>query len=314
MKKIFNPIIFQGNLKRENYFEGWYFKQVHYKSGSSYAFIPGISLNNKDNHCFIQVIISPSMDTHYIKFPLESFEYTNYPFKIKIDKNIFTERGIKIDLSNQNFNIKGELGYGKFQKIERNLLMPNIMGYFAYIPKMECNHGVISMNHEVNGVLKINDKELNFNQDKGYIEKDWGTSFPEKYIWIQGNHFSNTNDSFMCSIAKIPFLGSSFMGIIGNLHFRSVEYRFGTYKRTKLKDLRVKEKEISFTLINKNHTLKVKGMVDKAGILKSPHNGEMSQTIKEGLGGKISLELSFENKTHKIESNNCGIEIVNMDE
>ncbi|MDW7669978.1 MAG: tocopherol cyclase family protein [Bacillota bacterium] len=312
MEKIFNPIIFQGNLNRENYFEGWYFKQVHSRSEKTYAFIPGISLNKKEKHCFIQVIISPSMETYYFKFPLELFNYTENPFKIMIANNTFSKTGIDIDIDDKNFYIKGKLDYGEFQKIEKSLLVPNIMGYFAYIPKMECNHGVTSMNHSVDGFLKINDETLIFEEDKGYIEKDWGISFPEKYIWMQGNHFANTNDSFMCSIAKIPFLGSSFMGIIANLHFRDAEYRFGTYKRTKLKKLIIEEKEISFNLVNKDYSLKVKGIVEKSGILKSPRNGEMSQTIKEGLGGIIKLDLFHKGNIYHIESNHCGIEIVNM--
>lgn len=312
MKKIFNPIIFQGNINKTDYFEGWYFKQVHSKTGTTYAFIPGISISKKEKHCFIQLIISPSMDTYYFKFPIESFSYKDFPFEVKIDKNTFSESGIRLDIYDKGLIINGNLKYGKFQKIERTLFMPSIMGYFAYIPKMECNHGVISMNHEVNGLLEINGKELKFDKDKGYIEKDWGKSFPEKYIWIQGNHFSRENDSFFCSIAKIPFLGKSFMGIIANLHFNGTEYRFGTYKGSKLKDLIIKEKRVSFKLVNKSYYLKIEGIIDKSGILKSPRNGEMSETIKEGLGGKINLELNLESKTHKTKSQHCGIEIVNM--
>ena len=47
------------------------------------------------------------------------------------------------------------------------------MGYFAYIPKMECYHGIVSMNHMVNGVIRINDVDIDFNNGKGYVEKDW---------------------------------------------------------------------------------------------------------------------------------------------
>ena len=108
-------------------------------------------------------------------------------------------------------------------------------------------------------------------------------------------------------------MGKSFMGIIANLHFRGNEYRFGTYKGTKLKNLIVKEKEVSFNLINKNYSLNVKGVIEKSGVLKSPHNVEMSQRIKEGLGGIIELDLFHKGNIYHIKSNHCGIEIVNMD-
>lgn len=72
--------------------------------------------------------------------------------------------------------------------LERTFLNPNIMGYFNYIPNLECNHEVVSMNHSLNGEIIINGESIDFNHGKGYIEKDWGRSFPEKYIWIQSNH------------------------------------------------------------------------------------------------------------------------------
>ena len=96
--------------------------------------------------------------------------------------------------------------------------MPNIMGPFTYIPNMECNHGVVSMSHTINGSIQLNDETWEFKNDKGYIEKDWGTSFPKRYIWIQGNHFKNTNTSFMLSLAHIPFIGFSFEGLIAQLN------------------------------------------------------------------------------------------------
>ncbi|MGV9103340.1 MAG: tocopherol cyclase family protein [Candidatus Thorarchaeota archaeon] len=44
------------------------------------------------------------------------------------------------------------------------------------------------------------------------MEKDWGTGFPEVWIWLESNHFEEKGVSFTCSIAKIPWLGSSFAG------------------------------------------------------------------------------------------------------
>jgi len=80
------------------------------------------------------------------------------------------------------------------------------MGIFAYIPKMECSHGVVSMNHGLEGILKINGEEIDFTGGKGYIEKDWGTSFPKQYIWIQCNNFKNQTTRVFSSVADIPFM------------------------------------------------------------------------------------------------------------
>ena len=62
MNKHFNKTNFQGKIKQYNkqYFEGWYFKQVTADKKFTISFIPGVSYNKTDSHCFIQCIISNS--------------------------------------------------------------------------------------------------------------------------------------------------------------------------------------------------------------------------------------------------------------
>lgn len=77
---------------------------------------------------------------------------------------------------------------------------------------MACKHGVISMHHQVNGTLTdASTHILTFKQDHGYIEKDWGHSFPEKYIWSQANHFPKKQTSLIVSVATILLLTASFI-------------------------------------------------------------------------------------------------------
>lgn len=64
IKKIYFPILFQGNLNKKNYFEGWYYKLVNKDKTISLSFIPGINLTSYNlskckvidislNHCKI---------------------------------------------------------------------------------------------------------------------------------------------------------------------------------------------------------------------------------------------------------------------
>jgi hypothetical protein len=58
--------------------------------------------------------------------------------------------------------------------------------------------------------------------------------------------------------------------------------------------------------------LKIKATISERGILKSPKNGAMSNTIKEGLCGNINIELFIDNKKlFNAVGHPCGIEIVN---
>ena len=55
---------------------------------------------------------------------------------------------------------------------------PGVMGPFSFVPFMECYHGVVNIDHKISGSLMINNEEIDFTDGYGYIEKDWGKSFP----------------------------------------------------------------------------------------------------------------------------------------
>ena len=51
------------------------------------------------------------------------------------------------------------------------------MGWFAWVPRMECYHGVLGFDHAVQGHIAVDGNTLDFNDGRGYIEKDWGYAF-----------------------------------------------------------------------------------------------------------------------------------------
>lgn len=314
-----NPMEFQGNITKRNYFEGWYYKQVSQKGEITLALIPGISLFDRDKHSFIQYILSyinesgtRDLITGYVRFPVEAFHYQKEPFKVQVGKSIFTEKKIFLDLKDEDRLFQGTLEIHPFTPIKRSLFAPSIMGPFAYLPKMQCNHGVISMNHDIMGTIQMNDQSLKFNYGRGYIEKDWGTSFPEEYIWIQSNTFKTPETSLFFSIAHIPFLGRSFQGHIGNLLIQKKQYRFATYNGSKIKELQRRGKEISFVAENKQAKLILSALQDQEKELIAPREGKMDRVIKEGVTGQVKFEL-LDKKTgesYKDEGRAAGIEVV----
>lgn len=319
LRKIRYPIRFQGSLKKKNYFEGWYYKQVSRDGMEVISFIPGISLFDNDLHSFVQYIFV-SLDennnkitkTGYLRYPLEAFKVTNNPFSVQVGENSFSETMISVKLLDAKVDIQGTLELGDFTHIKKSVLMPNIMGFFAYIPKMECYHGVISMNHSISGTLKINDREIDFNKGNGYIEKDWGTSFPKEYIWIQCNKFKNKTISIFASIANIPFMKMAFRGFICNLTIDGKEYRFATYNRSKLKIEKVTNRNVILSLENSEAIVNIEAILNKPGKLIAPHKGRMQKVIKEELCGEVKIHLY--DKQNKSVYNDigsmAGIEIV----
>jgi len=310
-RKINNPIVFQGNLNKKNYFEGWYFKQVNQPTGQSISFIPGISLSEHDSHCFIQVIIGPQAHTYYYRFDSSDFSVCDNPFQVNIRQNWFSESGCHIELDDGSFQISGTLQFEKFKPIQRNLYMPTIMGPFAYIRGMECNHGVISMQHQVNGTLMINQSQWDFVNQKGYLEKDWGISFPKRYIWLQGHHFEDEDVSMMLSVATIPFLTMKFEGLIGVIHIGNQEIRLATYLGGRMQKIKTHDQGFDVIIKQSDYTILVYCTLLNQGELKAPTFGKMTNTIKEGLGGKITLEIIKKGELPRsYTSEHCGIEIV----
>ena len=60
-KALWNPDMYHGWGKEKNYFEGWYFKIVDPTEQYAFAFIPGISIGQENQHAFIQVLDGKKM-------------------------------------------------------------------------------------------------------------------------------------------------------------------------------------------------------------------------------------------------------------
>lgn len=315
MNKLYfikNPEVFQGEkyLKKDkSYFEGWYFKNISKKDGIS--FIPGINVDKDTKKAFIQVITNTS--SYYINYSIDDFTFSENPFYIKIKNNIFSKENIHIDIEDniQNIKIYGDIKYSNNKNIKISNLNPNIMGPFSYIPFMECNHAILSMKNTVEGTLFINDKIMKFENGTGYIEKDWGTSFPKSYIWCQGNSFKNKEVSFMMSIANIPFKVFEFTGIICDIIINDKEFKFTTYNNAKIIKYFVDDSLLSIILKKGDYYLQVKSIFDKGVKLTAPVKGKMQKDIYESILANITVTLRLK---HKIifsdTSSNCGIEVV----
>lgn len=315
MNKLFlmkNPDLFQGQKyldTNKNYFEGWYFKSINKKEGIS--FIPGININDKYKKSFIQVITNES--SYYINYNIDDFKFNFKPFYIKIGNNTFSKEIIHIDIKDntQNLKIYGELKYTDSKNIKTSLLNPNIMGPFSYIPFMECNHAVLSMQNKIEGLININNNKIDFNNGIGYIEKDWGCSFPKSYIWCQGNNFQKSNASFMLSIADIPFKILDFRGIICALIIDNQEFKFTTYNNTKIIKYYIDDNLLDITLKRDSYNLNIQSKYNAGLKLVAPVKGKMEKNIFESINAVITVTLKKDNNIIFCDTSiNCGLEIV----
>ena len=168
-----------------------------------------------------------------------------------------------------------------------NLVKPkkDVMGIFRCLP-IECKHHIYAFLGDTNGSLMINDKELDFNDGKVYIEGDEGKSFPKKYLWING---IDKDSSFTVSVATIPMGIFKLLGHFAYLYINNKEYIFATYNCSKIKGI-----TREYILFKKfRYRLKVFYNLSfmKAHSLKAPSNGDMSRYIREAISTPTRVML-----------------------
>ncbi|SCY31894.1 tocopherol cyclase family protein [Alkaliphilus peptidifermentans] len=314
LTKLWNPEMFQGRYKKKNYFEGWYFKLINDKRDTVLGVIPGISLeaDSKNSHSFIQVFDGIEGEVDYFSFPIDDFHSSNKNFVVQIGDNYFNSSKIKLDLENNNTKIQGTLSFYNIVPFPKSIIYPGIMGPFSYLPFMECYHGIVNIHHNIKGALTINHENISFDKGYGYIEKDWGVSFPEAYIWLQSNHFAQENISVMFSIAKIPWLRKHFIGHISFLKIGDNFFRFATYTGAKIKRLKKYANGIEAIIEDRHHRLEISATFSKSSILIAPQKGVMNREILESITSQVHVKLS--DKSNNIifqgEGKNTGLEMV----
>lgn len=291
---------FHGYNKKMNYFEGWYFK--HQKGENTIAFIPGMNIDSNGHRlAYIQVVTNTnSYNIHYL-YP--EFKVDENKLSITIGNSTFSEEGISVDIEENDLIIKGTIKYGDLVRLDSD-----IMGPFSIIPsKMQCNHGIISLRHRLNGEITINGESFNFDGGIGYIEKDWGSSFPKSYSWVQCNDFKNKNCSIIASIADIPFMGRHFKGCIAVVYYEGMEYKLCTYNGVRI----VKCDGTGIILKRGKYKLEIQLDTENPQKLLAPINGHMSRTIHEHCGCRATFRFYIDDKLEfNLQSNNCNFEHV----
>lgn len=292
LKKIqafFNPEQFQGWGKKKSYFEGWYYKIVDPTEKYAFAIIPGITLNKTgERHAFIQVLDGKKLSASYHKFNFDAFRPSPGKFEISIANNHFSENEMELILP----EIKGKLVFQNNVPWPKPIHSPGIMGPYSFVPFMECYHGIISMDHSITGQIEYDNHKINFDNGRGYIEKDWGKSFPSAYFWLQSNHFSKPGLSIKASVAKIPWLNSHFTGFICGVWIKDRLIRFTSYNGTVLQRSFANEAIVEIIMRNKNHEISIIAHRDNATGLASPILGQMEGRIEESMNARIKVVLT----------------------
>ena len=320
LKRVLKPEIFHGHNREKDFFEGWYFKIVDNAEENIFAFIPALFLSEdkSKSHSFIQVLDGIKMEPYYHRYGVKEFMAGKDEFKLDLAGSYFSRDRISLDIDSKEQQIKGELSFSGHKPWPVSITAPGAMGWYAYIPLMECYHGVLSFDHEIEGSLVIDGREVDFTGGRGYLEKDWGKSFPKAWLWMQSNHFGVVGTSLMASIAIIPWLRGEFRGFIVGFYHQDRLYRFTSYNRAKIKDFTIDNGDnVLIELINQDYRMTIQASADAGtGLLYGPYKNEMIGNVKESLTAEINVEL-VEVETGKVifagTGRNSGMELTNQE-
>lgn len=320
IRATLNPAGYHG--PREGYrpalpfFEGWYFKLVDAREATRLAVIPGVfhAQDPAESHAFVQVLDGATGQATYHRYPIGDFQATRTGFDIQVGPNRFGQTGLTLDIADAHQTLRGELCFRDPAPAPWpvTLLSPGIMGWYAWAPFMECYHGVVSFNHGLDGELTLGGQRRYFSGGRGYIEKDWGRSFPSAWIWTQTNHFAHAETCLTASIAIIPWRNSAFPGFIVGLRHDERLYRFATYTGARTRVLDVGPDQVRWVVANRQHTLEMIAARAQGALLVAPTPTGMDRRIAETLDARVAVRLSEAGPNRRCifedEGRNAGLE------
>ncbi len=293
LKSLRNPDLYHGRMGRQ-YFEGWYFKLIDKKMENVFAFIPGVFFSPEPvySHAFIQVVDGIERSYRYERFPESRFHAESDVFSLTIEDNRFGREGVSFNLKRPRVVITGDLSFKNHLDWPDNFLNPGSMGFYNYIPRMQCYAQVCAMDFDLEGSLNINSREIDFSGGKGYIEKNWGSAFPFSWIWIQSNHFQKARASLSVSLGHIPFLFTSFRGFLAGLYVEGTFYEFTSMNRSRV-EVSQKGTDLTMRLFNRRYNLTLETETKSWDfiLLNGPRGKQMIPLVHENLQGLVHLEL-----------------------
>ena len=277
---------FHGLTKKHSFFEGWYFK--HIQDGNFFAVIPGFHIDHAGRRfAFIEVLTNQFC--YYIHYPFSAFEVCKNHLDIQIGENHFSTRGIRLFIDTPELSLRGAIHYTSFEYIPYDT-----MGPFCFLPFLDCYSNIISLSHSTSGFVKLNGQIIDFDKGKGYIESDWGRSFPKYQLWTQCNSFpTETSCAIVVNIASLHFLNTTFIGCVCAITYQQHHYHFATHLGAKLTEASSR----GFILTQGYYRLEAWLLSCSSTSMKSCLRGDMTRTIHRNAKCTVNYHLKYHNQT-----------------
>lgn len=195
-------------MKRQNeksYFEDWYIKLLDAKHQTMMRFSIRLDRIGEKNKGMLQILCDMGESREEIQIPIE--HGISNKEELKVADNTFSEKSISLNIEENKFKLKGQLEIGEIVDLKQSFLKPGLMGYYKYLPLMEFYQEVFALQGRITGTLQLNGEEIDLSGGQYYIQKQWGSKFPNVWLWAQGNGFEKKKDlAVSVGIARLKVL------------------------------------------------------------------------------------------------------------
>jgi hypothetical protein len=290
MFRIFKPTTLRGNLERNTYFEGWFQKIYSKEYNSSFVIIYGYATRNtEDTFGFIQILF-PNKTTEIIYFNRNEFSCDPDRHIVRMGENLLTTEIIQI-------NTKDLIIHLKLMNNHVSKTFKNSMGYNYFLPNLPCYHAVLNTGHLVSGEIKQKNERFIIENELGYLEKNWGTSFPENYCWLHAVDPNDSQISLLFSLAEIKWLGKKFIKHVGHFRFDGTQIDLRELNNIAVDYLTLSRNKQVIRITSKTILIEISITIGNKVIFKGPAEGKLSRDIIHFTDEVIDVSFIQNNKT-----------------
>lgn len=143
-------------------------------AGRTVVLIPGGIYGSGGNKTFAFVILAdpsaerPEDRVQLFEYPIDELVSTKGPngqWSVRVGQSVFSPDAVSVRLLDPVTNasvVHGDIRLENSIRWPASILLPDVMGWFAWLPGMECRHGVVSLDSDVVGEMKIRGKAVGF--------------------------------------------------------------------------------------------------------------------------------------------------------
>ena len=127
----------------------------------------------------------------------------------------------------------------------------------------------------------------------GYMEKTYGTNFPNRWIWLQSNHSEN-GSTITFSVGMVPVLFFRIKGFLLIYHYNGEEVRLGSFNLSTLKIMESTDTSTKFIVKKGYHLVIIEATtVHPVKLLGPRKNGIMDLPVYESIEATAHIKAFY---------------------